>query len=145
VATHGGEAPVKITLISDDAIRLEPTDGPLTIEADAAERAYSPFHMLASALATCTLSVLYSWATHAGLGIDDLAIEVSWTFAEQPHRVGDMRLTFTWPSLPANRRAAARRAAALCTVHTTLHHPPTIAIEQAGVESPEAAAVPAGR
>jgi putative redox protein len=136
---------VKITLTSDDAIRLEPTDGPLTIEADTAERAYSPFHMLASALATCALSVLYSWATHAGLGIDDLAIDVSWTFAEQPHRVGEMRLAFTWPSLPENRRAAAKRAAALCTVHTTLHHPPAIAIEQVGVASREAAAVPAGR
>ena len=137
---------MKITLISDDAIRLEPTDGPLTIEADTAERSYSPFHMLASALATCTMSVLYSWATHAGLSIDDLAIEVSWTFAERPHRVGDMRLSFTWPSLPENRRAAAKRAAALCTVHTTLHHPPTIAIEHGGaVASAEAAAVPAGR
>jgi uncharacterized OsmC-like protein len=136
---------VKITLLSDDAIRLEPTDGPLTIEAETAERSYSPFHMLASALATCTLSVLYSWASHAGLGIDDLVIEVSWTFAEQPHRVGEVRLTFTWPSLPENRRAAAKRAAALCTVHTTLHHPPAITIEQAGVAIAEPAAVPAGR
>jgi hypothetical protein len=39
---------MKITLLSDDAIRLEPVAGPMTIEASSAEMVYSPFHMLAS-------------------------------------------------------------------------------------------------
>lgn len=118
---------MKITLLSDDAIRLEPTSGALTIEAPTAETMYSPFHMLASGLATCTFSVLHSWATHARLGADDLAIEVRWTFAEQPHRVGAMEMRFTWPSLPESRRRAAERAATLCPIHATLSHPTPIA------------------
>ncbi len=121
---------MKITLLSDDAIRLTPEPGPLTIEAQSAEQTYSPFHMLASALASCTFSVMYSWATHAGIGADDLVIEVRWTFAEEPHRVGHIAVAFTWPSLPENRRVAAKRVAELCTVHATLTHPPTIGIEQ---------------
>jgi uncharacterized OsmC-like protein len=126
---------VKITLLSDEAIRLEVTAGAMTIEALTPEQSYSAFHMLASSLAYCTWSVLASWASHANISPDDLAIEVRWTFAEKPHRVGNMDLTFTWPSLPENRREAAKRASALCAVHATLTHPPALSIAQAGAES----------
>jgi uncharacterized OsmC-like protein len=126
---------MKIILLSDDAIRLEPEPGPMTIEAQSAEQQYSPFHMLGSSLAYCTWSVLSSWADHAKLGADDLAIEVRWTFAEDPYRVGELRMTYEWPSLPDNRRRAAARAAELCTVHATLTHPPSIVIEDRGAPS----------
>ena len=122
---------MKITLLSDDAIRLEPIPGPMTIEAGDAGQSYSPFHMLASGLATCTFSVMYAWATHASLAVDDLAIEVHWTFAENPHRVDTMHLTFEWPSLPAKRYQAAKRVAEMCTIHATLHNPPAITIDLA--------------
>jgi uncharacterized OsmC-like protein len=128
---------MKITLLSDDAIRLEPIAGPMTIEASSAELSYSPFHMLASSLAACTFSVINSWATHAKIPVDDLVIDVRWKFGEEPHRVSDLAVTFEWPSLPPNRVAAARRVAELCTVHATLHHPPHVTIEPA---TPAAAA-----
>jgi len=120
---------VKIILLSEDAIRLEPVPGPMTIEAVSADQSYSPFHMLASGLATCTFSVMYAWATHAGLDASDLALDVHWTFADDPHRVDAMQLTFEWPSLPERRAAAARRVAEMCTIHATLHHPPTITVD----------------
>ena len=120
---------MKITLLSDDRIRLEGKAGPLSVEAESAETQYSPFHMLASGLATCTFSVLASWGTHAKLGVDDLAIEVGWTFTENPHRVGRMEVDVVWPSLPAERRAAAVRAAGLCTITRTLEQPPTVVVE----------------
>lgn len=132
---------MKITLLSDDAIRLEPVPGALTIEAQSAEMGYSPFHMLASSLATCTMSVLLSWATHAKLSPDDLSLEVRWTFADDPHRVGNITVAFTWPSLPAERVEAAKRVAAMCTVHATLMHPPTIDVvtAQLAASAPSAA------
>lgn len=117
---------MKITLLSDERIRLEGAGGPLTIEADSAEMYYSPFHMLASSLATCVYSVLHSWAANAKLGAEDLAIEVGWTFVDDPYRVGSLDLELIWPSLPDGRRVAAERAAHLCTVHKTLEHPPQI-------------------
>jgi hypothetical protein len=98
---------MKITLLSEDAVRLTPEPGPLTIEAQSADQTYSPFHMLGSSLATCTFSVMYSWATHADLRADDLTIEVRWTFAEDPQRVAQITLSFDWPSLPERRLAAA--------------------------------------
>lgn len=119
---------VKITLLSDDAILLEPVPGPLEIEALSADQPYSPFHMLASSLAYCTFSVLYAWGSQAGISADDLTLEVHWTFADDPHRVDSISMSFKWPSLPAKRLDAAQRAAELCTIHATLSHPPTITV-----------------
>jgi uncharacterized OsmC-like protein len=119
---------VKITLMSEESIRVNGPGGPLTIEAQSADQAYSPFHMLASSLAVCTYSILVSWATNAGIATDDLSIDVSWAFAEKPHRVGELHLTFEWPSLPAERTETAKRVASLCPVHAMLHHTPTVTI-----------------
>jgi uncharacterized OsmC-like protein len=138
---------VKITLLSDDALRLTPEPGALTIEAQSVEQTYSPFHMLASGLAMCTFSVMHSWATHADLRADDLAIDVHWTFADDPQRVDEITLTFDWPSLPERRLAAAKRVAEMCTIHATLKHPPRVAIEAARpapAPASTAAAAPAG-
>lgn len=121
---------MKITLVSDDTIRLEGPPGALTIEAERSDQTYSPFQMLASGLASCTYSVLGSWANTAKLPFDDLTIEVQWSFMEKPHRIGEMVLSFNWPSLPAERTEAARRAAALCPIHHTLKTPPTMLIER---------------
>lgn len=105
----------------------------MTIEAMEPDGQYSPFHMLASSLAYCTFSVMYSWATHTKQPADDLVLEVHWKFSDdEPQRVSHIRLTFQWPSLPQKKLNAARRVAELCTIHATLQHPPRIVIEDAG-------------
>ena len=120
---------MKIILESDSAVLLEESAEPMTVEAASGNQSFSPFHMLASGLASCTWSVLYSWAEQAGLHAQDLRIRVEWSFAEDPHRVGEMRTVIEWPGLPQERRAAAERVAALCAVHQTLTHPPAIVTE----------------
>lgn len=101
----------------------------MTIEAPSAEQSYSPFHMLGSALAYCTWSVLASWATNAKIEVDDLTVDVSWEFASDPHRVGAMSISYRWPALPEGRRRAAARVAEMCAVHATLSHPPVLKVE----------------
>jgi uncharacterized OsmC-like protein len=130
---------MKILLTSAESLRVEPTSGPLTIEAPTADMSYGPFHMLGSSLAMCTFSVLQSWATNRNLGVDDLRIDVSWSFAEKPHRVGSMRVKLEWPSLAADMWPRALRVANLCGVHNTLTHSPEIVIEATG--APAVAAV----
>lgn len=117
---------MKITLLDDERIRLDEDGGPLTIEAESPEQSFSPFHMLAASLATCVYSVLHSWAANADLPADDLAVEVGWSFVEDPYRVGSYDVDLLWPSLPQERGAAAGRVAHLCTVHQTLLNPPEI-------------------
>ena len=130
---------MKILLTSAESLRVEPTSGPLTIEAPTADMSYGPFHMLGSSLAMCTFSVLQSWATNKNLGVDDLRIDVSWSFVEKPHRVGSMNVKLEWPSLAADMWPRALRVANLCGVHNTLTHSPQIVTEAA--DAPTAAAV----
>jgi uncharacterized OsmC-like protein len=127
---------MKITLTSEESIRLEPTSGPLTIEAPSRDQGYSAFHMLASALATCTFSVLQSWGSNKDVHVDDLKIDVTWKFAEGEHRVETMDVKIEWPSLSAELWPRAMRAAHVCGIHQTLTHSVTIAIEAVGAESP---------
>lgn len=117
---------MKITLVADDAIRLDPLPGPMTIEAESADQLYSPFHMLASGLAFCTYSVLASWASNAKLSSDDIVIDVRWAFADDPHRVGTIDMKVEWPSLPPQRQNAAKRVADMCAIHATLEHLPAL-------------------
>lgn len=120
---------MKITLLDDARVRFDGTPGPLTVEAPSAEMQYSPFHMLASGLATCVYSTVRSWAEHAKLDADALAVEVGWSFAEEPHRVGHFDLRLEWPGLPENRRGAAERAAGFCPVHKSFEMPTEIHTE----------------
>jgi uncharacterized OsmC-like protein len=134
---------MKITLTSEESVKIEATTGPLTIEAPSADRGYSPFHMLGSSLAACTFSVLQSYASHKNLNVDDLSIDVSWSFADNPHRVGAMKVKMNWPSLPAEMWQRAIRVANLCGVHNTLTHPPEISLDAVGAASPAIESVPA--
>ena len=120
---------MKIILASDTEVLLEDSPEPMTVEAASPNQPFSPFHMLASGLASCTFSILLSWAEQAGLDAHALRIRVEWSFAEEPHRVGELRTVIEWPGLPGERRAAAERVAALCAVHQTLSHPPTLLTE----------------
>ena len=122
---------MKIILLSNESIRLEPATGQLTIEAESAKQEYSPYQMFASGLAVCTFGVLQSWGSNIGLSADDLVIEVSWSFAETPHRVGTIELAYEWPSLPADRVKVAQRVAELCPLHKTLTHSPAVTIRHA--------------
>jgi uncharacterized OsmC-like protein len=122
---------LKIILLSDDSIRLEPATGQLTIEAESANQEYSPYQMFASGLAVCTFGVLQSWGSNVGLSADDLVIDVSWSFEEHPHRVSAIALSYDWPSLPADRAKVAQRVAELCPLHQTLTHAPAMTIQRA--------------
>ncbi len=120
---------MRIILEGDRRIRLLVNGAGLEIESADPAVQFSPLHMLAGSLATCTLSVLASWAQAARLSFDDLEIELAWDYVPDPYRVGSYEMLIRWPSLPEERRAAALRAARHCTVEHTLTHPPTIQID----------------
>jgi uncharacterized OsmC-like protein len=128
---------MKVTLTGEESLRLELTPGPLTIEAESPDQSYSPFHMLGSALGACTMSVMQSWASNKDIVVDDLKIDVSWTFAEGQHRVESMSVEIAWPSLSAELWPRVLRAANLCGVHHTLTHTVEISVSAPGLESPE--------
>ena len=127
---------MRITLTGEESLRIEATSGQLTIESASPDQSYSPFHMLGSALGMCTFSVLQSWASNKNIAVDDLKLDVSWTFVEAEHRVGTMKVVLAWPSLSAELWPRAIRAASVCGVHKTLTHAIEITVDAVGVESP---------
>jgi uncharacterized OsmC-like protein len=122
---------MKITLTGEESLRIEPTTGMLTIEAESPDQSYSPFHMLGSALGMCTFSVLQSWSSNKNISSSDLSIDVSWRFAEGQHRVEAMNVKLAWPSLSAELWPRALRAAHLCGVHQSLAKPAQITVDAA--------------
>ena len=138
---------MKISLLSDSRLRYEAAPGLLTVDAPSPDAQFSPYHMVAGGLASCTHAILASWAQQSDLSADDLVVEVSWEFVEKPHRLGNLDLHFTWPSLPAERLEVARRVAARCPVHQSFEHAPSMAIDGAagtpGAPAGDAAAAPA--
>ena len=127
---------MKITLTGEESLRIEPTPGPLTIESASPDQSYSPFHMLGSALGVCTLSVLQSWASNKGVALEDVKLDVSWTFVEGEHRIDNMKVLLAWPSLSAELWPRAMRAASVCGVHKTLTNGIEITVNAVGTESP---------
>ena len=116
---------MRLLLESETRIRLTHEDS-LELEIDAAGAHFSPLHMLAASLATCTMAVLLAWADTIQLPGKDLALTLEWSYAEGPHRVGEYRLTIDWPDVPEKRRPVALRVAEQCTVDATLRYPPFI-------------------
>ena len=116
---------MQLTLESEQRIRLEYRDS-LELEVDSAEFHFSPLHMLAASLATCTMAVLLAWADTIKLSGQELALILEWEYAEGPYRVGEYRMTIEWPNLPEQRRPVALRVAEQCTVDATLRLPPFI-------------------
>lgn len=99
----------------------------LAIRGDADGEGFGPLQMLAASLALCTASVLHAYGHEvASTGVGDLSIDVKWGYGRHPNRVDRFEMTIRWPSLPEERRAAAERAAASCTVHRTFEHPPEV-------------------
>jgi len=136
---------VKITLLEENRLRYEPAPGPLTVDAPTPEMQFSPYHMVAGGLASCTYAIMASWAEQAKLSADDLTIEVTWAFVEKPHRLGNLDLRFEWPSLPAERLEAAKRVAARCPVHLSFEHAPSLGIEGTAGTASAPASQPAPR
>lgn len=126
---------MKITLTGEESLSIEPVAGPLTIEAESPSQGYSPFHMLGSAVGMCTFAVLQSWASNKSVRVDDLRIDVTWNFVAGEHRLEDMKVKLTWPSLPAELWPRAIRVANICGVHRTLAEGVGVTVEAPEAES----------
>ncbi|HEX7050529.1 MAG TPA: OsmC family protein [Longimicrobiales bacterium] len=117
---------MRILLDGEQSLRVQAAGEGLEVEPPAAGLHFSPLHMLAASLATCTVSVLASWALQAGLSIDPLEVAISWYYVDDPFRVGRYDVAVRWPGLSPARGDAALRVARHCTVEHTLQHPPII-------------------
>ena len=118
---------MQITLHSDRHLTLHSFESPeFEVESQSPDAHFSALPMFATSLGLCTYSVIAEYARRFDAPTDDIEIEVSWSYVEDPYRIGEIDMNIRWPSLPESRHNAVERAAAQCTIHNTLEHPPEI-------------------
>ena len=90
----------------------------------------TPVELFIASLSTCVGYFVARYCARHNIGTDGLAIEVGWDYAEQPHRVGEIRLRLWLPTDPTEeQQQALLRVAQGCTVHRALDIPPNVKIE----------------
>lgn len=125
---------MRLHVLDDTHVRLE-LDGDDGL--DVHGESFGPLQMLAASLALCTASVVSDYATTAQFHLHGFAVDVHWSYAEEPYRIGRMHVLLEiGPNVPPSRHRALLRAAEHCSVHNTLTHPTqiTMSLEVPGVE-----------
>jgi uncharacterized OsmC-like protein len=104
------------------------TDQP--IEDGGGDAGMTPVELFIGSLSTCVGYFVSRYCARHNIATDGLAIEVDWDYAEQPHRVGEIRLRLILPTDPTEeQQQALLRVAQGCTVHRSLEIPPKVKIE----------------
>jgi uncharacterized OsmC-like protein len=89
----------------------------------------SPVELFVGSLASCIGYFVARYGARHAIPIAGFTIDADWTFAEQPHRVGAVRLRLRLPaSLSDSQKERLLAVAHGCTVHRSLEVPPQVKI-----------------
>jgi len=98
------------------------TDAPLDNKGKG--EAFSPTDLLSASLGSCMLTIIGIAAREHGFSIDGTEIETTKIMAENPRRVQEIKIEFTFPSgagYTDKQKALIERSARTCPVHQSLH------------------------
>ena len=102
------------------------------IAAGGTDTAPTPTELFVASLASCVAFYVRRFLARHGLPTDGLSVEVSFSMADKPARVGEVHLSVDLPAgVPEERHAALLAVASHCTVHNTLEQPPAVRIDLA--------------
>lgn len=89
----------------------------------------SPVELFVGSLASCVAYFVGRYCARHQIPCEGFTIDVEWTYAEQPHRVGAVKLRVNLPSeLTPEQREKLLKVAHGCTVHQSLVVPPKVEI-----------------
>ena len=89
----------------------------------------TPTELFVGSLASCVGFYARRYLARHDLDATGLAVEVTYTMATKPSRVGDVTLRLVVPAgVPVERQAALMAMAGHCTVHNTLTVTPDVSI-----------------
>jgi putative redox protein len=103
-------------------------DQPVTSGGD--DSGPSPVELFAASLAACVAHYAGSYLDRHGLSSEGLAIDADFAMADdRPARIASLSVTITPPAgLSESRKAGLLAVASHCTVHNTIHQPPSVDI-----------------
>lgn len=123
---------ISVRYLGGDRLHIETRGHELTTDQPAddggEDTAPTPTELFLGGLAGCIGFYAQRFLRRHGLPADGLGVTCSYTWAENPHRVGSIDLAVDAPGLTADRREAFSRVIEHCTVHNTLRQPPEVRI-----------------
>jgi uncharacterized OsmC-like protein len=89
----------------------------------------SPVELFVGSLASCVAYFVGRYCARHQIPCDGFTVDVEWSYAEQPHRVGAVELRVNIPSaVTPEQREKLLKVANGCTVHQSLTVPPKVEI-----------------
>ena len=128
-----------VVLKWDKDFQLTVTGGNHTVvinrPASEEEHGVGPIHLFMAGLGGCIMSVTGMFLDRRNIPIDNLKVEMNWEYAQDPFRIGKVKVKLILPvKIDKKISTALDKVAHSCTVHNTLTHPPEIKIE---IETPQ--------
>lgn len=104
------------------------TDQPT--EDGGADEGMSPVELFVGSLAGCVAYFVGRYCRRHQIPCEGFTVEADWSYAEQPHRVGSIRMRINLPvELTPEQRERLLKVAHGCTVHQSLAVPPAVNID----------------
>ena len=96
------------------------TDAP--IDNQGKGEAFSPTDLVATALASCMITIMGIVAERHGIDIEGVTADVDKIMSKEPRRIGEIKIIITFKSkLTTDQRGKLERAAKACPVSGSLH------------------------
>ena len=96
------------------------TDAP--IDNQGKGEAFSPTDLVATALASCMITIMGIVAERDGIDIEGVTADVDKIMSKEPRRIGEIKIIITFKSkLTTDQREKLERAAKTCPVSGSLH------------------------
>lgn len=116
-------------------VRFDLTSGNHTVVTDqpvtdgGGDAGMSPVELFVGSLASCVAYFVGRYCIRQQIPCDGFTVDVEWSYAEQPHRVGAVNLRVNLPSvLRPDQREKLLKVAHGCTVHQSITMPPKVEI-----------------
>ncbi|HET6309656.1 MAG TPA: OsmC family protein [Candidatus Nitrosotalea sp.] len=119
-AVHQGGDRLLMTVRGHELYSDQPVDS------GGEDTAATPTEMFLAGLAGCIAFYAERFLRRNGLTTEGLAVTCDYTWAENPHRVGQVNLAVEVPGLTVEKREAFTRVVQHCTLHNTLLRPPAV-------------------
>jgi uncharacterized OsmC-like protein len=104
------------------------TDQP--VEDGGNDAGMSPVDLFVGSLGSCVAYFVGRYCARHQIPCEGFTVDVDWSYAEQPHRVGAVELRVNLPSdLTPEQRDKLLKVAHGCTVHQSLAVPPKVDIQ----------------
>lgn len=95
----------------------------------------SPVELFVGSLGSCVAYFVGRYCARHQILCEGFTVDVEWSYAEQPHRVGAVALRVNLPStVTPEQREKLLKVAHGCTVHQSLSVPPKVAINLVSIQ-----------